>query len=71
MKYMLLIYSDERSRSDAEMEQTYASHRLYGEAMHAAGVMRGGAELKPAAASTCTLPERQAWQSDGWPICGD
>lgn len=52
MKYMLLIYSDERNLSQPEMEQIYAGHRSYGEAMNAAGVMRGGAELKPAQTAT-------------------
>jgi hypothetical protein len=52
MKYMLLIYSDERKLSPTEMEQIYAGHRAYGEAMTKAGVMRGGAELQPAKATT-------------------
>lgn len=52
MKYMLLIYSEERNLSPAEREQIYAGHRGYGEAMTKAGVMRGGAELQPAAATT-------------------
>jgi hypothetical protein len=52
MKYMLLIYGDERvwaSLSPAEMERIYAEHRAYGEAMERAGVGRGGFELKPVA----------------------
>ena len=52
MKYMLLIYGDERKLTQAEMDQIYAGHRAYGEAMTKAGVMRGGAELKPAQATT-------------------
>src|SRR4051812_10388596 len=52
MKYMLLIYGDERRLTQAEMEQIHAGHRAYGEAMTTAGVMRGGAELQPAKAAT-------------------
>jgi hypothetical protein len=52
MKYMLLIYSDERKLTQTEMEQIYAGHRAYGEALTKAGVMRGGAELQPAKATT-------------------
>lgn len=48
LKYLLLIDSDERNLSQPEMDRIYAGHRLYGEAMNTAGVMRGGAELKPA-----------------------
>lgn len=55
MKYMLLIYGDERvwaALSSDEMEKIYADHRAYGEAMTKAGVMRGGSELKPVATAT-------------------
>jgi hypothetical protein len=52
MKYMLLIYSDERKLTESEREQIYAAHRAYGDAMTKAGVMRGGAELQPAKAAT-------------------
>src|SRR5205823_311465 len=48
MKYMLLIWGEQgRSLSETEREQIYAGHRAYGEAMTKAGVIRGGAELKP------------------------
>jgi hypothetical protein len=55
MKYILLIYGDERvwaSMSKDEMEQVYAGHRAYGEAMGKAGVIVGGSELKPVATAT-------------------
>ncbi|MGZ5433669.1 MAG: YciI family protein [Thermoanaerobaculia bacterium] len=55
MKYILLIYGDERvweSMSPAEMEKAYEAHGAYGEAMEKAGVMRGGAELKPTTTAT-------------------
>jgi hypothetical protein len=55
MKYILLIYGDERTweaMSPAEMEKTYEAHRAYGAAMEAAGVIRGGAELKPTSTAT-------------------
>jgi hypothetical protein len=55
MKYMLLIYGDERvwsSLSPEEMRRIYAAHNAYGEAMAKAGVLLGGAELKPVATAT-------------------
>jgi hypothetical protein len=55
MKYILLIYGDERtwaSMSQADMSAVYAGHRAYGEAMRQAGVMEGGSELKPVATAT-------------------
>jgi hypothetical protein len=55
MKYILLIYGDERvwaSLTREEMEKVYAEHRAYGEAMEKAGVMRGGFELKPVSTAT-------------------
>ena len=55
MKYILLIYGDERAWAampKAEMEQIYADHRAYGASMEAAGVIRGGSELKPVSAAT-------------------
>lgn len=55
MKYILLIYGDERvwsSLSPAEMEKVYEDHRTYGAAMSQAGVIVGGYELKPVATAT-------------------
>jgi hypothetical protein len=55
MKYILLIYGDERrweSMSQEQMTALYAGHRAYGEALRAAGVMEGGSELKPVATAT-------------------
>ena len=55
MKYILLIYGDERewtSMSEAEMAKVYEAHGAYGEAMVKAGVMRGGYELQPVATAT-------------------
>jgi hypothetical protein len=55
VKYILLIYGDERvwsSLTREEMEKVYAAHRAYGEAMTKAGVMRGGYELKPVSTAT-------------------
>ena len=55
MKYILLIYGEERvwgSMSQEQMAQIYAGHRHYGEEMMKAGVMKGGSELKPAATAT-------------------
>jgi hypothetical protein len=55
MKYILLIYGDEKrwqAMSQDDMQQIYAGHRAYGEAMTKAGVMRGGSELKPVTTAT-------------------
>jgi hypothetical protein len=55
MKYILLIYGDERvwaAMSEKEMEKIYADHRAFGEAMGKAGVILGGSELKPVATAT-------------------
>lgn len=50
-----MIYGDERvweSMSRDDMAAMYAAHAAYGEAMQQAGVMRGGAELKPTSTAT-------------------
>lgn len=55
MKYILLIYGDENgweSLSKEEMERIYAEHGAYAAAMEEAGVIRGGAELKPTTTAT-------------------
>jgi hypothetical protein len=55
VKYILLIYGDERewtSMSEEEMAKVYQAHGAYSEAMVAAGVMRGGYELQPVATAT-------------------
>ena len=55
MKYILLIYGDEKAwegLSREEMEKVYEEHRVYGEALEKAGVMRGGAELQPTSTAT-------------------
>jgi hypothetical protein len=55
MNYILLIYGDESawgSLSQEEMQQMYTAHGAYSEAMTQAGVIRGGAELKPVSTAT-------------------
>ena len=55
MNYILLIYGDENeweAMSQEEKERVYAEHGAYGEAMTKAGVLRGGAELKPVSTAT-------------------
>jgi hypothetical protein len=55
MKYILLIYGDERiwnGLSKEEMEKIYADHGAFSEAMTRAGVTWEGAELKPVATAT-------------------
>ncbi|HEX7086877.1 MAG TPA: YciI family protein [Vicinamibacterales bacterium] len=55
MKYILLIYGDERvweSTSKEEMQRIYEEHGRYAKAMEEAGVLRGGAELMPTRTAT-------------------
>ena len=55
MKYILLIYGDERrwqTMAQADMQRIYEDHKAYGEALTKAGVIRGGAELKPVTTAT-------------------
>jgi hypothetical protein len=55
VKYILLIYGDERewtSMSQEELAKVYEQHGAYGDAMVKAGVMRGGYELQPVATAT-------------------
>src|SRR5262245_10885185 len=55
MKYMLLIYGDEKAYwalSEADREKVHDGHRAYGEALTAAGVVRGGSQLSPISSST-------------------
>ena len=55
MKYILLIYGDEREWEaipPEELAKLYQAHQAYGEAMEKAGVVRGGAELKPTTTAT-------------------
>lgn len=55
MKYILLIYADpaaDAALDEAGWQAIYAAHEAYGRALEAAGVLRGGAELKPPASAT-------------------
>lgn len=50
MNYILLIYADEAEYAqwtEADWQACYAAHETYGKALEEAGVLRGGAELKP------------------------
>jgi hypothetical protein len=55
MKYLLLMYGAERgldTMAKEQLDQIYAAHRAYGDEMQKAGVIRGGAELKPTSTAT-------------------
>jgi hypothetical protein len=55
VKYILLIYGDEREWTSwprEELAKVYEQHGAYAEAMTKAGVMRGGYELQPVATAT-------------------
>jgi hypothetical protein len=70
MNYILLIYADEAEAAnwtEADWAACYAGHQAYSEAMEAAGVLRGGAELKPVATARTV---RFATGKPGRPIDG-
>jgi hypothetical protein len=55
MKYALLIYGNEQRWSawtQEELAKVIAAHGAYGAEMKRAGVLRGGAELRPIATAT-------------------
>ena len=57
MHYIILIYGDEKSFAQMAddkkaQEQMYAAYNRYGADMQEAGVLRGGAELKPSLSAT-------------------
>jgi len=55
MKYILLIYGDEKnwaSLNHDEMERMYAGHRAYYTEMQTTGAYQGGSELKPVSSAT-------------------
>lgn len=52
MKYMLLIYQDEKSLGDAEREQCYEESMQLAHQLHEAGQYRGASPLHPTALAT-------------------
>ena len=55
MQYLILIYGDEKhfaAMSSADVQQMYAQYKQYSTDLAAAGVIRGGAELKPTSTAT-------------------
>ena len=55
MQYLILIYGDESrfaQMGDQAMQQMYAAFMQYNKDLAAAGVLRGGAELKPTSTAT-------------------
>ncbi len=57
MQYMILIYGDEKNfammaNNPQAQQQMYAAFTRYGADMREAGVLRGGAELKPTSTAT-------------------
>lgn len=71
MQYMILIYGDEQNfammANDPEAQkQMYAAFMRYGTDMREAGVLRGGAELKPThSATTVRVRNGKAVTTDG------
>ena len=55
MQYLILIYGDESRfahMGEQAMQQMYAAFMQYNKDLAAAGVLRGGAELKPTSTAT-------------------
>ena len=55
MQYLLMLYADEAGwsrMSKSEQEQGYAAYMAYGEALRAAGAMKGSNRLQPIATAT-------------------
>jgi hypothetical protein len=55
MQYLLMLYADESGwskMSKSEQEQGYAAYMAYGEALTAAGAMKGSNRLQPIATAT-------------------
>lgn len=55
MKYMLLLFSDEKGESrlnEADMNTMMASYKAYAEALGKAGAMVGGERLRPSSDAT-------------------
>lgn len=71
MQYMILIYGDEMDfaamAGHAEAQRaTYAAYNRYGADMREAGVLRGGAELKPShSATTVRVSNGKTVTTDG------
>ena len=71
MHYIILIYGDEKNFAmmaddPKAQEQMYAAFTRYGGDMQAAGVLRGGAELKPThSATTVRVKNGKTVTTDG------
>jgi len=71
MQYMILIYGDEKGfaamAANPEAQQAmYAAYGRYGADMREAGVLRGGAELKPThSATTVRVSNGKTVTTDG------
>src|SRR5688572_29611965 len=69
MRYLLLIYGDESTWTDAgpeEMAATMAAHEAFGQATRAEGILRGGEALEPTAGATSVrVREGRTMLSDG------
>jgi hypothetical protein len=55
MEYMLLIYADERdwaALTDQQAAEVYAAYGRFTAELTSAGILRGGAELKPVTTAT-------------------
>ena len=69
MNYMILIYGDESAWAkldEAQLEAAYGEYMTYTDDLLAAGVLRGGSELKPVAtATTVTMRGGKLRTTDG------
>jgi hypothetical protein len=66
MKYMLLIYIDEKgSPNEAERQQCYAESAAYAQKLHASGKFLASSPLHPTSTATCVR------QQNGQPLVTD
>jgi len=69
MRYLLLIYGDETTWSDAspeEMAAIMAAHEAFSRATEQEGILRGGEALEPtAAAATVRVRDGETMLTDG------
>lgn len=66
MKYMLLIYSDERGWTESERESCFAESTQLSLELHASGRYRGASPLHPVATATSVrVREGKRWVTDG------
>src|SRR5437868_5749498 len=66
VKYMLLIYLDEKAANDADREQCYKDSAHFARALHAGGKYLSANPLEPTATATCVrMRDDKPFVTDG------